>query len=92
MPRDRSQSYATFDAFRKRIQLRVCNVILQWVKKYGHDFLGKDGNGLSAELSRFCEETLSEDNPTMAKQIKKGYARLVRLRLPLVLSAGVLTL
>jgi hypothetical protein len=63
---------------RKPIQLRVCNVLLQWVKKYPYDFLRADGGEyLINSLLDYIDTVLSEENLSLAKQLRKNVIKLV---------------
>ncbi|TPX40913.1 hypothetical protein SeLEV6574_g06351 [Synchytrium endobioticum] len=77
VPRIGNMSQGEFEKFRLTVQLRVCNVILQWTKKYTSDFLDvKNGEALIAEMTKFTESILAADHPTMAKQIRKSITKL----------------
>lgn len=75
VPRLQPVSSEQHEKSRATIQLRVCNVLLQWLKKHGNDFALNDG--LEEELKGFLENVLAEDNPSMARQIAKIMSKMV---------------
>jgi hypothetical protein len=71
--------WKTFNEHRKPVQLRVCNVLLQWVKKYPFDFLRQDGGADAIEiLLHYIDTVLAEDHIALAKQLRKNLIKLVR--------------
>ncbi|KNC98322.1 uncharacterized protein SPPG_06715 [Spizellomyces punctatus DAOM BR117] len=73
-PRSRKATFASYDHFRLTIQLRVCNVILQWVKRHPADFVvGKD---FWADAMRFVEDVLAYDHPSMGRQIRRNLVKI----------------
>ncbi|TPX31310.1 hypothetical protein SmJEL517_g05330 [Synchytrium microbalum] len=77
VPRQGAMTQREFEKFRLTVQLRVCNVFLQWTRKYTSDFMDpKNGDALIAEMTRFTETVLATDHPTMAKQIRKSITKL----------------
>lgn len=71
------QSWKDFETYRKTIQLRVCNVLSQWIKKYPFDFLHLE-QGLSNcnAMLKFVDDIVSEENMSLAKQIRKNLLKL----------------
>jgi hypothetical protein len=70
--------WKAYGEHRKPIQLRVCNVLLQWVKKYPYDFLRPDGGEeMIARLLEYIDTVLSEENLSLAKQLRKNVIKLV---------------
>lgn len=77
VPRNRDITFAQYDRLRLTVQLRVCNVMLQWTKKYGSDFTsGPIGRQVLEELVEFAEDILAQDHCLMAKQVRKNAIKL----------------
>ncbi|KAJ3017392.1 hypothetical protein HKX48_003567 [Thoreauomyces humboldtii] len=74
-PRSRKDTWPAYDHFRLTIQLRVCNVLLQWVKRHPSDFLG-DGSGAWEDVRRFVEGVLAQDQPSLARQIRRNLVKM----------------
>ena len=78
VPKIGNMTQREFEKYRLTVQLRVCNVILQWTKKYTSDFMDeKTGEALITDMTKFTETILATDHPTMAKQIRKTITKLV---------------
>lgn len=86
--------FDVFDKTRLKVQLRVCNVMQQWLKKYPADFISHEPFTLDerkkslitanklvlrAHFLHFVESVLSSDHPNLARQIRKNVLRLVSL-------------
>ncbi|RKO86524.1 ras guanine nucleotide exchange factor domain-containing protein, partial [Blyttiomyces helicus] len=77
VPRSRKASWPEFERFRTTTQIRVCNVLVQWTKKYASDFLSPtSGLAFIKETMQFVEEVLAQDHVGMAKQIRKNLVKL----------------
>ena len=78
IPYDGQMNWVEFDKHRLSIQLRVCNVLLQWSKKYTTDFQHPEhGSRTCQQLLDFVDHVLAQEHPTMAKQIRKSVLKLV---------------
>ncbi|KAJ3178181.1 Son of sevenless 2 [Geranomyces variabilis] len=76
-PRNRKATFASYDHFRLTIQLRVCNVLLQWVKRHPMDFIKpKDGKEFWTETMRFTEDVLAWDQSSLARQIRRNLVKM----------------
>ncbi|KAJ3151096.1 Son of sevenless 2 [Geranomyces variabilis] len=76
-PRSRKATFASYDHFRLTIQLRVCNVLLQWVKRHPMDFIKpKDGKEFWTETMRFTEDVLAWDQSSLARQIRRNLVKM----------------
>ncbi|KAI8820233.1 ras guanine nucleotide exchange factor domain-containing protein [Fimicolochytrium jonesii] len=84
-PRYRKSTFASYDHFRLTIQLRVCNVLLQWVKRHPNDFLlsvntkeskRKEVSPLWYETAGFVQDVLAVDHPNLAKQIRRNLVKI----------------
>ncbi|KAJ3158322.1 Son of sevenless 2 [Geranomyces michiganensis] len=76
-PRNRKTTFASYDHFRLTIQLRVCNVLLQWVKRHPMDFIKpKDGKEFWSEAMRFTEDVLAWDQSNLARQIRRNLVKM----------------
>ncbi|KAJ2998963.1 hypothetical protein HDV02_003801 [Globomyces sp. JEL0801] len=72
-----NQNWTEFEKLRKPIQLRICNILLQWIKKYPSGFLNPiDGVRNCNELLEFSDRIISKDHFSTAKQIRKNITRL----------------
>lgn len=60
-----------FNAFRKPIQMRIANVLLQWLKNYSYDFEGEQNNECRDLVLDLIENYISEDHLALSKQIRK---------------------
>ncbi|KAI8905244.1 hypothetical protein DFJ77DRAFT_443742 [Powellomyces hirtus] len=77
-PRNRKSTFASYDHFRLTIQLRVCNVFLQWVKRHPNDFIKpKDGKEFWEDAMRFTENVLAWDQSALARQIRRNLVKMV---------------
>ncbi|KAL2915222.1 hypothetical protein HK105_205329 [Polyrhizophydium stewartii] len=78
VPNDKSLPQPEFDKFRITIQLRVCNVLLQWIKKYSWDFVHpQHGRRICNEALQVVDKVIAFEHPAMAKQIRKGILKLL---------------
>ncbi|KAJ3321086.1 hypothetical protein HDV06_004644 [Boothiomyces sp. JEL0866] len=70
-------TWSEFEKIRKPIELRVCNVLLQWIKKFPFDFMHPiDGiNNCNAALA-FVDQVITRDHPQMAKQMRKNLTKM----------------
>jgi hypothetical protein len=80
--------FQEFEKLRLKIQLRVCNVLQQWTKKYVSDFVGSSQAGISkskrallTRLLHFAESTIVVDHPTLGRQIRRNVLKLVHFLL-----------
>jgi hypothetical protein len=78
VPRPVNTAYEDFERNIKRpIQLRVCNVIKQWIEKHSSDFL--DGGKLAPfakEILKFIREIVAPDDSKLAKQLLNTVEKL----------------
>ncbi|KAI9011465.1 ras guanine nucleotide exchange factor domain-containing protein [Gaertneriomyces semiglobifer] len=78
-PRDRKPTWASYDHFRLTIQLRVCNVLLQWVKRHPSDFVSqkdKEVHPFWHTAMEFVETVLAWDHANMARQIRRNLVKI----------------
>jgi len=79
VPRGNETTFSEWDKLRQTIQLRVCNVLVQWTKKYTADFVSPKSSDINlvGDLMKFAEEVLAEDNPLLAKQVRRNLLKLI---------------
>jgi len=79
VPRSISADFGEFDKQRLTIQLRVCNVLLLWTKKYNTEFLetNVESEYLVERLTIQLENVIGPDHPKLAKQILRNVSKLV---------------
>eukprot|EP00842_Homolaphlyctis_polyrhiza_P000741 jgi/Hompol1/1668/HPOL_002322-RA len=71
------QSWQEFEKHRATIQLRVCNVMLQWCKKYTWDFVHPEqGQRICTASLAFVDGVIAFEHASMAKQIRKNIWKL----------------
>ncbi|KAH6563341.1 hypothetical protein BASA60_010721 [Batrachochytrium salamandrivorans] len=77
VPNLKGLSWPEFDKFRTTVQLRVCNVLLQWSKKYTWDFVHpQNGHKICKDFLHFIDTVLAFEHASMAKQIRKNIFKL----------------
>ncbi|KAJ3272827.1 hypothetical protein HDV01_005255 [Terramyces sp. JEL0728] len=70
-------SWSDFEKVRKPIELRVCNVLLQWIKKFPFDFMHPiDGIANCNAALAFVDQVITRDHPQMAKQMRKNLTKM----------------
>lgn len=73
-------NWAEFEAYRKPIEVRVANTIIQWIKKFPDDFnTSKTGTDNAQMVLDFVDEIVENDHPVLAKQIRKVVEK-IRIR------------
>lgn len=79
VPRPVNAAFEDFERNIKRpIQLRVCNVLKQWIEKHSSDFL--EGESLAPwanQVIRFIRDVLAPDDTKLAKQLLNTMEKLV---------------
>ncbi|OAJ38822.1 hypothetical protein BDEG_22722 [Batrachochytrium dendrobatidis JEL423] len=77
VPNHKNLPWPEFDKFRTTVQLRVCNVLLQWSKKYTWDFVHpQHGQKICKDALYFIDTVLAFEHASMAKQIRKNIFKL----------------
>ncbi|KAJ3258646.1 hypothetical protein HK103_003435 [Boothiomyces macroporosus] len=70
-------TWSEFEKIRKPIELRVCNVLLQWIKKFPFDFMHPiDGISNCNAALEFVDQVITRDHPQMAKQMRKNLTKM----------------
>ena len=70
-------NWTDFEAYRKPIEIRVANTIVQWIKKFpGHFSSTKIGSDNAQTVLDFVDEIVENDHPVLAKQIRKGIEKV----------------
>jgi hypothetical protein len=73
VPRRRDMTRAEFEKYKSNIQLRICNVLLIWTKKYPFEFQHEtDGKALTIQVINFIDDIIVYDHSSVAKQIRKN--------------------
>jgi hypothetical protein len=80
VPNIKCLSRKEFDRFRVTIQIRVCNVLLLWTKRYPAGFLHPiTGVSTCNLVVKFLDEIIATDHLNLAKQIRKNVLNLLRV-------------
>lgn len=66
--------WSEYAAHRQFIQLRVGNVLLQWIKKYPYDFA--ISQEICTSVIDFLDEVLNTDHAALSKQIRRHLGRV----------------
>ena len=70
-------SWLEFEAYRKPIEIRVANSIIQWMKKIPQDFIPSEtGLGIAQTVIDFVDQVVESDNPALARQIRKAIEKI----------------
>lgn len=77
IPNMKDLSRKDFEKYRTTIQIRTCNVILIWTKKYPAGFIDPiTGEEICDKVIKFLDEVVALDYLPLAKQIRRNVASL----------------
>ena len=69
VPRRMDEPFDTFEKRRLKIQLRVCNVLQQWTKKYYTDFIDAEGTHTITIMRQDVQRRLGDTKDMLLSQV-----------------------